>query len=167
MSAWAILPTAGSGVRMKSDVPKPFLKLGGKTVIAHTLRVFEDCPQVMGVVVVGQEDLLKDLNAIVESEGFRKVKSIVAGGATRTQSVRNGLKSLPKEADIVLVHDGVRPLVTGQIIADGVSSAVSRVRPWPGCRSSPTLKGRRPAHPTGHGDPGPHAYLGDPDTAGL
>jgi 2-C-methyl-D-erythritol 4-phosphate cytidylyltransferase len=140
MKLWAIIPTAGSGQRMKSDVPKPFLKLAGVPVIVHTLRAFESCVDVAGVVVVVQEDLLEDFRSTIAAEGFRKVREVVSGGATRTQSVRNGLKLLPRDVDLVMVHDGVRPLVTAKVIEDGARIAVEFGAAVAAVPVKPTLK---------------------------
>jgi 2-C-methyl-D-erythritol 4-phosphate cytidylyltransferase len=125
---------------MKSAVPKPFLKLAGVSLIVHTLRAFESCPAVAGVVVVGQEDVLEDFRSIIAAEGFRKVREVVPGGATRTQSVRNGLKVLPPDVDVVMVHDGVRPLVTAQMIEDGARIADESGTAVAAVPVKPTLK---------------------------
>ncbi|MBF0569314.1 MAG: 2-C-methyl-D-erythritol 4-phosphate cytidylyltransferase [Candidatus Omnitrophica bacterium] len=123
MKIQAIIPAAGLSERMKAQGPKVLLEIAGRPVLVHTLAAFEDCPVVDSVILVGHEDSLKDLTALVKAAGLKKISVIVAGGATRTQSVRNGLKALAKDTDIVLVHDGARPLVTRKVIEDGIAIA--------------------------------------------
>jgi 2-C-methyl-D-erythritol 4-phosphate cytidylyltransferase len=140
MKVWAVIPTAGTGQRMKSDVPKPLLKLAGQPVIAHTLRTFEACAGIDGIVLVGHDALLEDLCKVVAAEGFCKISTVVAGGKTRTQSVRNGLRALPADADMVLVHDGVRPLVTEKVIKEGIRVAAESGAAVAAVPVKPTLK---------------------------
>jgi 2-C-methyl-D-erythritol 4-phosphate cytidylyltransferase len=89
---------------------KPYLKLAGRAVLAHTLEAFERCPSVSSIVLVVTSGEQKRASEIVENEGFRKVKMIVPGGAERQDSVYAGLDVLDTEG--VLVHDAARPLVT-------------------------------------------------------
>ena len=122
MKTWAIIPGAGSGERMKADIPKVLLHMGGRSVIFHTLAAFEGCPLIDGIVLIGPEDHLRGFEVIVKEAGFKKVRAVVAGGATRTQSVRHGLKALDKDVDMVLVHDGARPLVTRAVIEESIKA---------------------------------------------
>jgi 2-C-methyl-D-erythritol 4-phosphate cytidylyltransferase len=140
MKVWAVIPTAGIGQRMRSETPKPFLMLAGESVIARTLKVFEASAVVDGIVVVGHENSLADLRSLVAENGFCKVCTIIPGGATRTQSVRNGLNLLPKDVDIVIVHDGVRPLVTLKMIEEGVRVAGESGAAVAAVPVKPTLK---------------------------
>ena len=117
-----IVPAAGTGDRFGGSRPKPFADLGGKPVIIRTLEVFGSCRSVDGIVLVGHRDWLKDYKGLVAAYGSKKVKAVVAGGDTRTQSVRSGLAALGADADVVMVHDGVRPLVTQEIIASGIEA---------------------------------------------
>ena len=114
-----IIPAAGFGSRMGAAVPKQFLELAGEPILARTLRVFLQHPAVAVVVAVlppehlhsGQAQLLPLL-----SPNEREKLLFTAGGATRQESVRNGLAALPVEIGRILVHDGARPLVTAEII---------------------------------------------------
>ena len=123
MSAWVIVPAAGTGERFGGARPKPFADLGGIPVIIRTLQVFEDCDPVEGVVLVAHQDWLKDYKDLIAHYRLKKVKAVVAGGDTRTQSVRLGLAALDARVDAVMVHDGVRPLVTAAIIVAGIDAA--------------------------------------------
>lgn len=123
-----IIPAAGRSKRMKSHSSKQFLLLQGMPVLAHTLKAFEESDEVDQVIVVGNA---KDLNycqkRIVKRFGFKKVAELVKGGRRRQDSVFNGLKALPTDTEIVLVHDGARPLVTPKLI----NKAISELKDWP------------------------------------
>lgn len=122
MNVWAIIPTAGTGERFGATVPKPLVELKGKPVIAHTLDVFEKSTSVEGVVLIIHSDFRKEYEEIVALFGFKKVRKIIDGGATRTQSVRQGLSVVPDDVGVVMVHDGVRPLVSSAMIERGLQA---------------------------------------------
>src|SRR5262245_16756914 len=107
----AIIAAAGTGTRMASDRPKQFLLLAGTPVIFHTLKPFEECESIHEVIVVLPAEESAGFLSMAESFGLRKVTRVVPGGATRADSVRRGLMSI-QAAEIVAVHDGVRPFVT-------------------------------------------------------
>jgi 2-C-methyl-D-erythritol 4-phosphate cytidylyltransferase len=108
MRTAAIIVAAGSGSRFGLGTPKQFLKINGKSVIAHAIERFEAAPSVDSIVVV----LAADRAAGFDISPFRKVSIVVAGGDSRAASVRNGLDALSEDTEIVAVHDGARPLVT-------------------------------------------------------
>jgi 2-C-methyl-D-erythritol 4-phosphate cytidylyltransferase len=118
----AIVVAGGQGTRFGGNRPKQFLELGGTPVIIHTLRQFEQCgeiSQVIAVLPVGERDHFQSL---IEQSVIRKVSRIVDGGETRAQSVQNGLAAIT-EAELVAVHDGVRPFVTPDEIDQVVRAA--------------------------------------------
>lgn len=121
MNIQAIIPTAGIGKRLKAGIPKPLIELCGKPLCVHTLEVFESSPVIDSVVLVGHADHLFELGDIVKQYQLKKVTKIVAGGETRCESVANGLAVLDADADIVVVHDGARPLVSLKTISDAVA----------------------------------------------
>jgi len=116
MKTQAIIPTAGAGTRLHSNVPKPMVEILGKPVCAHTLEAFEQCPGIDSVIVVGHREQLDQLRGIVELYRFRKVVKIIAGGEKRCESVAHGLAALDHDTGIVVVHDGARPLVSRKVI---------------------------------------------------
>jgi len=125
MKADAVIVSAGKGLRFMEGKKKQFYFLGGKPVLAHTLEKFETCSLIRSVrLVVGQEDMDYCLKEIVEKYRFQKVSKIVPGGKWRQESVKNGIDALPKDTDIVAIHDGVRPLVTQAMVEDSIHSAV-------------------------------------------
>jgi len=121
----AVIVSAGKGYRFMNGKKKQFLPLAGKPVLARTLDPFERCPLVNAVVlVVGQGDLGFCLKEIVEKYGYRKVSRVVPGGENRQESVKHGLDAVPEDVEIVVIHDGVRPFVTQEMIEGSVRSAM-------------------------------------------
>lgn len=115
----AIIVAAGSGKRFGGDKPKQFLEFAGKTVLAHTLKRFENCAAIDEIILVLSVDEINN-----HKFRFSKLKSIVAGGATRAESVLNGLQKITAEtAEVVAVHDGARPLVTAEEISRTIEKA--------------------------------------------
>ena len=120
----AIIAAAGTGTRMASDRPKQFLLLAGTPVIVHTLRVFEQCDSIHELVVVLPAEESAGFLSLAAKFGLRKVARVVPGGATRADSVKRGLMSIRSAtAEIVAVHDGVRPFVTVDEIEATVAAA--------------------------------------------
>lgn len=113
----AVIFAGGTGTRMRTaDTPKQFLTLQGRPVIIRTLQIFEDAPGITDIIVVSHPDWIDTCHDLVERSGLRKVRNIVAGGASGQQSIFNGLRAAAEvsdsEHDVVVIHDGVRPLVT-------------------------------------------------------
>ena len=115
----------GVGSRMKSNTtPKQFLKLHGKDIIMHTIEHFEYHPEIDVIVVVCISSWIPYLKGILKQYSITKVKWIVEGGRTGQESIYNGLKMLEKkcpEDSIVLVHDGVRPLINEKVVTDNIA----------------------------------------------
>lgn len=124
MKVIAIIPAAGKGTRMGPDGKKPstlkqFEKINGIPILIHTLRVFARNPQVNQILVAIGQGEMNSFNRYLEAEKFTTPVEVVEGGDHRQDSVANALASLKADADdIVLVHDGVRPLVDDKIIAN-------------------------------------------------
>jgi 2-C-methyl-D-erythritol 4-phosphate cytidylyltransferase len=120
----AIIAAAGAGTRMASDRPKQFLLLAGTPVIFHTLKVFERCDNIHEVIVVLPAEESAGFLSMAGKIGLRKVARVVPGGTTRAESVKRGLMSIRSAtAEIVAVHDGVRPFVTVEEISNTVTAA--------------------------------------------
>ncbi|MEZ4601208.1 MAG: 2-C-methyl-D-erythritol 4-phosphate cytidylyltransferase [Syntrophotaleaceae bacterium] len=118
MSVFVLIPAAGMGRRMKASINKQYLPLLDRPILAHTIGLFDRHPRVDHIYVITPLDEIplcrKD---VLEPFGFAKVRDVVAGGAERQDSVRNGLRACPAAPeDIVLVHDGVRPLLPNDAI---------------------------------------------------
>jgi 2-C-methyl-D-erythritol 4-phosphate cytidylyltransferase len=110
----AIIVAAGSSRRMGFD--KLFATVAGKPVIAHPIAAFQRANSVSEIIVVAREDRRGEIEEIVRAENFKKVQSIVAGGAHRQDSVSAGLNRLSADAKYVAVHDAARPLITPEQI---------------------------------------------------
>lgn len=124
VKAAAIVPAAGSGTRMGMKTKKQFLALDGVPLLGYALKTMEAYPAVQDIVIVacpGEEGYCR--TAVVEKLGLNKVAAIVPGGKERQDSVYNGLLALSPEFDIVVVHDGVRPLFSLDILASVISAA--------------------------------------------
>ena len=120
----AIIPSAGSGTRMKASLAKQFLPLGGMPVLCHTLSVFERCPAVTEIIVVlSRNDMKLAEETIFKRFPFRKISKVVEGGPSRMASVSLGLKAVSPGAEIVVIHDGCRPFVTEAMITESVAAA--------------------------------------------
>jgi 2-C-methyl-D-erythritol 4-phosphate cytidylyltransferase len=118
----AIIAAAGAGTRMASDRPKQFLLLAGMPVIFHTLKPFEQCESIHEVILVLPAE--ESAGFLPLAGKFKKVARVVPGGATRADSVKRGLMAIRSAtAEIVAVHDGVRPFVTVQEIDATVQAA--------------------------------------------
>ena len=106
----AIIVAGGSSRRMGFD--KTFARLGGRPVVAHSIAAFEVAECVAEIIVVGREDRLEELKALVAQQQFHKVSRVISGGILRQDSVRAGLDSLGQPCTHVAVHDAARPLLT-------------------------------------------------------
>ena len=141
MKTVAIIPAGGSGKRLGSDLAKQYLLLQGIPVLVRTLGVFQksDVVQEM-ILVVPEKDLLFFRERFIEPYGLTKVSMVVPGGKERQDSVRHGLRSMENPCDIVIVHDGVRPFVTPEMIVQVVSAAREFGAASIGVRAKDTIK---------------------------
>lgn len=122
----AVIFAGGSGKRMNTvSRPKQFLELNGKPVIIYTLELFDNHPQIDGIICVCIEPWIPFLQKQLKKFEINKVGSIVPGGTTGQDSIYNGLDATLKTYDSdcnVLIHDGVRPLITEQTISDCIAT---------------------------------------------
>ncbi len=119
--ASALIPAAGAGERLGKGVNKALVEVAGKPILAHTLSVFEACESVGEIVIVTGEQDIEAAGEIAGRFGFTKVKHIIAGGAQRQDSVRNGLAKCSH--DIIVIHDAARPMVTCGMIERSIEKA--------------------------------------------
>lgn len=120
----AIIVAAGKGKRMDSDVNKQYLFVRDKPILAHTLQVFDTVEEIDDIVlVVGEDDLDYCRENIVSRYKIRKVKEYAIGGRERQHSMINGLNVLKDICQIVVTHDGARPLVSTDIIKNSIYEA--------------------------------------------
>ncbi|MBR5236438.1 MAG: 2-C-methyl-D-erythritol 4-phosphate cytidylyltransferase [Clostridia bacterium] len=119
-----IVAAGGKGSRMGADVNKIFLEYGDMPVLAHTLLALNNCSAIHEIILVTAENDLPGCMDIANEFSISKVKTITIGGATRQDSVRNGLKEVSFGADIVLIHDAARSLVTDAVICDVIQGVI-------------------------------------------
>lgn len=119
----AIIVAAGSGSRFGAEQPKQFVEILGKPLIIHTLEKFQTCPAVDEIVLVLPADAIGGFQISNFRSDIGKLKQVVAGGATRAESVRNGLDAVAGATTVVAVHDGARPLVSTEEIAATIDKA--------------------------------------------
>ena len=124
MKTVAIIPAGGAGRRFNAGKAKQYLSLNGLPVLVHALKVFEQAEDIDEIIlVVPESDVQAVRENIIIQNNLGKVAKIVAGGATRQDSVRNGIAAVEGPCDIVVVHDGVRPFVTVEMIKRAVGAA--------------------------------------------
>ena len=125
--SFALIPAAGMGKRMGAAINKQYLQLDGLPIVARTISVFEDSPLIEAIyLVIPADEIPYCREHVVAACGFRKVVEIVPGGRERQNSVMNGLNAMRKNVaddDVVLIHDGVRPLITPQLLRESIEAA--------------------------------------------
>lgn len=125
MDKYAVIVAGGKGLRMGNAIPKQFLPLAGKPILYHTIKAFIDAFEDIKLVLVLPQEQLSYAQMVLQAFEERIDIEIVTGGATRYHSVQNGLESV-EEDSIVFVHDGVRPLVSAELIRACYQQAVEQ-----------------------------------------
>lgn len=106
---------------MVGPLAKQYIRIGDKPILFYTLQKFEECSLVEEVILVSRDEDLPFVAAeIIDEYGFKKVRKIISGGKERQESVFLGLKAIESNPDIVVIHDGVRPFVTLEMIESGL-----------------------------------------------
>jgi len=128
MSNYALILAGGVGQRMRSSgMPKQFLEVFKKPIIVYTLEKFEECNDVDAIVIACNASWIEHMNSLVNHYGLKKIKTIISGGKDRQESVRNGINAIEKlcseDDDVVIIHDGVRPLIEKAVISENVRIA--------------------------------------------
>lgn len=116
----AVIVAAGSASRM-GGIDKVMAQLGGEPMVARTIRAFQQCDAISEIVVVTRPDLIIPIKSLCLN--FDKVKTVVAGGASRQESVDLGLNALSEGVKLAAIHDGARPLISWQVIDRAVRAA--------------------------------------------
>lgn len=124
---FAVVLAGGTGQRIGLDIPKQLLKIAGKSILEHTLNIFENSPEVDDVIVLMAPDYTTEAEKIVARAGLRKVSEVLAGGATRSETTTIAIQwvsgQLAEGEDCNLVfHDAVRPLLSGRVIKECVEA---------------------------------------------
>jgi len=111
MKLQAVIAAAGTGTRLGMEEPKPFIALNGRPMVCYALQMMQGCRQIASVIVTAEPAMRQRMTDLIGQYGFDKVRHVVAGGATRSASVKNALAVLDADTDWVLIHDGARPLL--------------------------------------------------------
>jgi 2-C-methyl-D-erythritol 4-phosphate cytidylyltransferase len=119
----AILPASGLGTRMGAETPKQFLELDGTPIVMHSLRRIASCALVTDIILATRGDVVESLQASIQAEKFTQPVRVVRGGDSRQESVAQALKEVSADAEIILVHDAVRPFVTVEQITRVIEEA--------------------------------------------
>ena len=116
----AIILAGGSGTRIGDIIPKQFILVCGKPIIAHTIQVFDNHPLIDDIIVVSKKEYVDKVKSIVNDFGFKKLSKVIMGGHKRFESSLAAIKSLENEDnnDVLLFHDCARPLVSAQILTN-------------------------------------------------
>ena len=126
MAITAIILAGGSGIRMGQDIPKQFIDVLGKPVLVYTLEAFQRYPLIDALEVVCIEGWQKTVREYDDRYGINKLKWIVSGGKTVQESIRNGVFDLEGkvfEDDIIIIHDGIRPIVDETVLSNVIMKA--------------------------------------------
>jgi len=136
-----IVPAAGVGIRMGANRPKQFLEVNGIPILALTLRTLQNCDAVDRIiVVVPKDDLERCRKDVVEHFRLGKVMEVIPGGERRQDSVRLGLDAAGEDFGLVVIHDGVRPLVEGKLLEKVVLVATEHGAAVAGLQARETVK---------------------------
>jgi len=119
----AIVVAAGKGVRLRSKVSKPLVKINNKPVIIYSLEILSKCSLIKDIIIVANSLNIEAIKREVKRYKINKVKGIAAGGIRRQDSVENGLKAVNNSADFVLVHDAARPFINNKIVYSAIRQA--------------------------------------------
>lgn len=134
----AVIVAAGKGERMQQD--KTIMDLCGKPVIVRAIEPFQTSTLIDEIIVVTSSDKIEMIADICRKYRLDKVKKVISGGATRTESSLAGVCETRKGAKLIAIHDCARPLVTGRVIMDTVIAAANELAAIPGIPSTDTLK---------------------------
>jgi 2-C-methyl-D-erythritol 4-phosphate cytidylyltransferase len=136
VSVWAVIVAAGEGQRLGLNRPKAFAPLGQRVLLAESVERLEESGWIDGIVIVVPDGWEEPGILLAEELGAAKVTAVVAGGDTRAASVRAGVGEVPADADVILVHDAARPLVSEEVVGrvltalnDGWEGAVPGLEP--------------------------------------
>lgn len=119
----AIVLAAGKGLRLKSKISKPLIKIGSKPSIVYSLKTLNKHPLIKEIIVVINASNAPDIKQIKQKYKIEKIKAFVLGGRKRKDSVYNGLIAVHLKSDFVLVHDSARPFINSQCISKVIARA--------------------------------------------
>jgi 2-C-methyl-D-erythritol 4-phosphate cytidylyltransferase len=119
----AVVPAAGYGLRLGKSIPKPLVSLNNKPIFIHTLSILSHHPDIKEIILVVSADTLDLTKRYLRKYRIKKIKQLVIGGRRRRDSVQNGLRCVSDEANMVLIHDAVRPFIELNMISRVIKEA--------------------------------------------
>ena len=134
----AVVVAAGSSVRMGAD--KLFLELGGKPILVHTLLALNNLACIDEIIVVTRSDKIAETASLCDQYGIDKVTKILLGGETRVQSALAGVSETNEKAELIAIHDGARPFISGEIVTEAIAQAASHMAAAPAVQVTDTIK---------------------------
>ncbi len=134
-----IVPAAGSATRMEGK-EKLLEPIGGVPVIARTLMALEQCPLIDEVIVVTRKDLMKPIAALCVEMRLEKIKNIIRGGDSRTESVWLGLQAANKRTELIAIHDGARPFPSQKLLREVIKTGMTTGAAAPAIPMKDTIK---------------------------
>ena len=121
----ALLTAAGTGTRMGQDIPKQFIHVDNKPIIIHTMDAFQNHPSIDAIIVITLPSWIEVVKAYAKQFNITKLQWVVEGGETGQESIKKGLNELKNHIsmdDVVLVHDGNRPMISSEIISNSLAT---------------------------------------------
>ena len=137
---WSVIVVAAGNARRMQGIDKIMTPIGGAPILARTLSVFQSNDNISEIVVVTRSDLLKDVESICKANKLNKVTAVVAGGAERVDSVREGLRAVRQDAQLIAIHDGARPFLSQQVLNEVLHQAAATGAAAPAIAVSDTIK---------------------------
>jgi len=150
MKIAAIIPAGGAGIRMGQKIPKPYLSFASAPIVVHTLRIFQESDLIDDILLVVQEkDRAYVQENVIHPYSLRKVRAVIPGGEQRQDSIHHALPFLQSDHEIVVIHDGVRPLIEQALLERTIDTAIKDGAAIPGVPVKDTVKR---VHPSGEVD---------------
>ena len=119
-----VIVAAGSGKRMAGEIPKQYINIGGKPILARTIENFEKSPQISKIILVVESSRIQEvIHKIVDRFGFRKVIHVISGGMHRQGSVYQGILAVPGDVETISIQDSVRPFTPPHLIEECINQA--------------------------------------------
>ncbi|MCL2222359.1 MAG: 2-C-methyl-D-erythritol 4-phosphate cytidylyltransferase [Oscillospiraceae bacterium] len=134
-----VIVAAGLSQRCKGE-DKLFHLINDKPVLAYTIEAFENSTLISEIIIVTREDKFEQIGALCKHGGYRKTTKIIAGGATRTDSVVSGVFAVSNKAKLIAIHDGARPCIDKKLIDKTITTAAKFHAAAPAVKVSPTVK---------------------------
>ena len=168
---WSAVVVAAGSARRMEGIDKVLTTLGELPVLVHTLRVFQQCPDIAEIIVVTREDLMVEVGSICQDFALTKVSKVIKGGKERIHSVQAGLSEVREDAELIAIHDGARPLLPPDVLEEVLHRAAQTGAAAPAVpitdtvtRSENGLADGGPLHPVCR--PDPPGVPGRPDPGG-